>query len=112
MSKINSIRAYPHCKQIWDEAYASESGSIIIEHSDTGKPMTLSQQISLITDLLHYRVLLRKENTKFYPEGHPEYMTSIFDPLIVTKATINGKLCVRIRKRRVEQYKIIQEDLE
>jgi hypothetical protein len=58
----------------------------------------------LIGDLLHYRVLVRKGNCKFYPEGHPEHMTSIFDPFKLTK--VDG--CVRIRRRLSNDYEIVE----
>ena len=97
MTKSNSIQSYPHCKEIWDAAYASQ-GSIFVQ------PRNMSQS-ELVGDLLHYRMLVRKENSKFYPPGHPEHMTSIFDPFKITK--VNGG--IRIRRRQPADYEIVEE---
>lgn len=108
MTKSNSIESYPHCKEIWDEAYASPSGSILVTLPDG---MSKSDQATLVGDLLHYRVLVRKNNTKFFPEGHPSYMTSIFDPFRVTKVTDPEKgYAVRINRRTTGRFKIEVED--
>ncbi len=102
MTKSNSIESYPHCKNIWDEAYASSTGTILV----TGdKPMTKSEQATLIGDLLHYRVLVRKTNAALFPPGAPQYMTSIFDPFTVTKIT-GEVLGVRIKRRTAQAFKI------
>jgi hypothetical protein len=108
MTKSNSIQSFPHCKNIWDEAVASPTGSILV----STPYMTQSDQATLIGDLFHYRVLIRKENSAFYPPGHPQHMTSIFDPFIVSKVTTNnGQLAVRIRKRKADEFQIYVEDL-
>jgi hypothetical protein len=108
MSKSSSIQSFPHCKNIWDEAVASPTGSILV----TVPYMTESDRNTLIGDLFHYRVLVRKENSKFYPPGHPQHMTSIFDPFVVSKAaTDNGQLAVRIRKRKADEFQILVEGL-
>lgn len=112
MTKSNSIQSFPHCKEIWDAAFAAPSGSILVELADSGVAMTISDQATLIGDLLHYRVLVRKDNSKFYPEGHPQHMTSIFDPFLVQKVMVDGKLFVRIRRRRADQFKIVDEAVE
>lgn len=107
MTKSGSIQTYPHCKEIWDRAYASPSGTILIEHGDK---MSASDQATLVGDLLHYRVLIRRDNCQFYPPGHPQHMTSIYDPFIVSKVNHNGRLYVRIRKRNPAMFKIIEVD--
>ena len=106
MSKSSSIQSYPHCKEIWDAAYASPTGSVLIRPKD---PDRINM---LVGDLLHYRVLIRKDNAKFYPEGHPQHMTSIFDPFTVTKLRIDGLDCIRIRKRVATDFQIDVEEIE
>ena len=110
MTKSNSIQSFPHCKEIWDEAYASPTGSVLV--SISGKHMTESDQNTLLGDLFHYRILVRKENSKFYPPGHPQYMTSIFDPFKVTKVEIDSHLYVRISKRQATDFIIKVEEIE
>src|SRR6516225_1102105 len=105
MTKSNSIQSFPHCKEIWDEAFriASENpdASVLIPLT------TLSEQATLIGDLFHYRLLVRKENSKFFPQGHPQHMTSIFDPFQVLRAmTKDGRLAVRIKRRKATDFQI------
>ena len=104
MSKSNSILSYPHCKEIWDSAYAHHS--IMVEVKDK------REQATLIGDLFHYRLLVRKDNDRYYPEGHPEHRTSIFDPFHVSKVTTPNGLGIRIRRRDVRQYKINIEEID
>jgi hypothetical protein len=54
----------------------------------------------------------RKENSRFYPPGHPQHMTSIFDPYKVTKIEKDGFLYVRVTKRQPGDFKIIIEEIE
>lgn len=112
MTKSNSIQSFPHCKEIWDEAYASSSGIITVELKD--RPMSQSDQTTLLADLLHYRVLVRRENSKFYPPGHPQHNTSIFDPFTVTRITDQntGQLKIRIKKRQSADFKINIEEVD
>lgn len=74
--------------------------------------MSQSDQTTLVADLLHYRVLVRRDNSKFYPPGHPQHNTSIFDPFTVTKVTHNGAFAVRIRKRKPSDFQINVEEVE
>jgi hypothetical protein len=86
MSKTKSRKAYPHCETIWTEAVkAGTKGIVVTVKSER-------ELNSLIGDLYYYRVRARED---LYPQGHPQYGTSIFDDFRLYKL---GDLKVLIKK--------------
>ena len=54
----------------------------------------------LMFELYHWRNLLRKENARIHPKGHPSHGTSIFDPFTIHKGTDdNGNPTLTFKKQ-------------
>src|SRR6516162_267543 len=99
MSPVNSLFRYPHCRPIWDEIYAASlhTSEPITMHLD-GK--TDKYRDKLMFELYHWRNLLRKENARIHPKGHPSHGTSIFDPFTIHKGTDdNGNPTLTFKKQ-------------
>lgn len=76
MSQINSLRAYDDCRLVFEAALADPKGSRV-------RIGTQEAAMNMRTRMHYFRNLDRKANANIYPQDHPQYGTSVYDPYVV-----------------------------
>lgn len=78
MSQSNSLLAYSDIKEILDRALGSDRG-LRVTFPDDSKAVKFQSRAN------HYRVLLRRENSKNYLPTHELYNACIYDVLELSR---------------------------
>lgn len=78
MAYNTSITSYVDIRSALDRALESEKG-VRLRFADDKAAMTFAGRVHSL------RFLDRKENKKIYPEDHPMWGRSVYDPLMVKK---------------------------
>jgi hypothetical protein len=76
MPQASSINSYPDIRKVLDQAMTSAKGLRL--------RFPTHEESVLFKGRVHsFRSIDRKENRKIYPEHHPMYGRSVYDPLMV-----------------------------
>lgn len=95
MSTSTSRFAYQDCYDVLDRALEDDRGVRV-------KVKTLGDGTNFRVRIHTARRIDRDENRVLYPEqDHPMHGRSVYDPLVVKLATVNGAHYVYIEKREV-----------
>lgn len=92
-----SIAAYPDVQALFDRALASERGLVLTFNSPSEATINAGRMNA-------FRVRLRRDNARVYPEGDPMHGSTPYECLMIRRA--RGACVVKIEKLSMDRFNI------